>query len=145
MITTMMWVIIVIISLVLLMILVLKYQITWYWYQNIRENMVEKRIKQFGQGSPPPFFCAMPERKHFFSGLLPLFVKGHILLCTVGGRLWWCAGQHKICTPANVLVCILHLIFVFLFLRLFQAQISLLVIFLHCIDMAISSNRLEYG
>ena len=33
---------------------------------NIRDNMVEKRVKQFGQGSPPPF-RAMPERKHFFS------------------------------------------------------------------------------
>ena len=70
MITTLMWVIIVIIILVLLMILVLKmtkkYQITWYWCQNIRGNMVEKRVKKFGQGSPPPPFRAMPERKHFF-------------------------------------------------------------------------------
>ena len=53
MITTMMWVIIVIIILVLLMILVLKmtkkYHITWYWCQNIRESMVEKRVKKFGQ------------------------------------------------------------------------------------------------
>ena len=42
--------------------------------------MVEKRVKKFGQGSPPPPFRAMPERKHFFSGGLPLYslVKGHI-------------------------------------------------------------------
>ena len=53
MITTIMWVIIVIIILVLLMILVLmtkEYHITWYWCRNIRENMVEKRVKLFGQG-----------------------------------------------------------------------------------------------
>ena len=35
--------------------------------------MVEKRVKKFGQGSPPTPFWAMPERKHFFSGLLPLY------------------------------------------------------------------------
>ena len=28
--------------------------------------MVEKRVKKFGQGSPPPPFRAMPKRKHFF-------------------------------------------------------------------------------
>ena len=28
--------------------------------------MVEKRVKKFGQGSPPPLFRAMPERKRFF-------------------------------------------------------------------------------
>ena len=70
MITTMMWVIIVIIILVLLMILVLKmtkkYHITWYWCQNIRENMVEKKGKKIRAGVPPPLFQAMPERKHFF-------------------------------------------------------------------------------
>ena len=42
------------------MILVLKmtkkYHITWYWCQNIRDNMVEKRVKRFGQGPPPPLF-----------------------------------------------------------------------------------------
>ena len=51
------------------MILVLKinkkYHLTWYWCQNIRDNMVEKRIKKFGQGLPP--FQAMPERNRFFS------------------------------------------------------------------------------
>ena len=76
MIATMMWVIIVIIILVLLMILVLKmtkkYQITWYWCQNIRENMVEKRVKKFGQGSPPPPFSGNAQKKtFFFSGGLP--------------------------------------------------------------------------
>ena len=29
-------------------------------------KQVEKRVKKFGQGSPPPPFRAMPERKHFF-------------------------------------------------------------------------------
>ena len=61
----MMWVIIVIIILVLLMILVFKmtkkYQITWYWCQNIRENMVEKRVNKFGQGPPPPLFGQCPK------------------------------------------------------------------------------------
>ena len=33
---------------------------------NIRDNMVEKRVKQFGQGPPPPPFRAMPERNPFF-------------------------------------------------------------------------------
>ena len=51
------------------MILVLKmtkkYHITWYWCQNIRNNMVEKRVKKFGQGPPPPPFRAMPERNRF--------------------------------------------------------------------------------
>ena len=70
MITTMMWVIIVIIILVLLMILVLKmtkkYHITWYWCQNIRDNMVKKKGQQIRAGvSPPPHFWAIPERKHF--------------------------------------------------------------------------------
>ena len=50
------------------MILVLKmtkkYHITWYWCQNIRDNMVEKRVKKLGQGPPP--FRAMPERNRFF-------------------------------------------------------------------------------
>ena len=69
MITTMMWVIIVIIILVLLMILVLKmtkkYHIAWYWCQNIRDNMVEKRVKRFGQG-PPPLFGQCPKEINFF-------------------------------------------------------------------------------
>ena len=62
----MMWVIII---LVLLMILVLKinkkYHLTWYWCQNIRDNMVEKRIKKFGQG--PPLFRHCPKEINFFS------------------------------------------------------------------------------
>ena len=65
-----MWVIIVIIILLLLMILVLKmtkkYQITWYLCQNIRENMVEKRVKKIRAGVSPPPFRAMPERKKKF-------------------------------------------------------------------------------
>ena len=72
MITTMMWVIIVIIILVLLMILVLKmtkkYHITWYWCQNIRDNMVEKRVKKFGQGPPPPLFGQCPKEIDFSYG-----------------------------------------------------------------------------
>ena len=53
------------------MILVLKmtkkYHITWYWCQNIRENMVEKRVKKFGQGSPPPpLFGQCPKENIFF-------------------------------------------------------------------------------
>ena len=28
--------------------------------------MVEKRVKKFGQGPPPPYIRAMPERKRFF-------------------------------------------------------------------------------
>ena len=62
-ITTMMWVIIVIIILVLLMILVLKmtkkYHLTWYWCQNLRDSMVEKRVKKFGQ-APTPLFGQCP-------------------------------------------------------------------------------------
>ena len=54
MITTMVWVIIVIIILVLLMILVLKmtkkYHITWYWCQNIRDNIVEKQGQKIRAG-----------------------------------------------------------------------------------------------
>ena len=30
-----------------------------------------RRVKKFGQGSPPPSFRAMPERKHFFVGVRP--------------------------------------------------------------------------
>ena len=67
-----MGVIIVIIILVLLMILLLKmtkkYHITWYWCQNIRDNMVEKRVKKFGQGPPPPLFGQCPKEINFFSG-----------------------------------------------------------------------------
>ena len=77
MITTMMWVIIVIIILVLLMILVLKmtkkYHITWYWCQNIRENMVEKRVKKFGQ-------C--PKENIFF------FVRASLIVVVMGLNLW---------------------------------------------------------
>ena len=79
MITTMVWVIIVIIILVLLMILVLKmtkkYHITWYWCQNMRDNMVEKRVKKIGLGSPlglPPPFSGNARKKIFFlAGGLP--------------------------------------------------------------------------
>ena len=74
----MMWMIIVIIILVLLMILVLKmtkkYHITWYWCQNIRDNMVEKRVKKFGQG-PPPLFGQCPKEIDFSyvrSSLMPI-------------------------------------------------------------------------
>ena len=53
------------------MILVLKmtkkYHITWYWCQNIRDNMVEKRVKKFGQG-PPPFFGQCPKEIDFCYG-----------------------------------------------------------------------------
>ena len=69
MITTMMGVIII---MELLMILVLKmtkkYHITWYWCQNIRDNMVEKQGQKIraGVSLPPPPFRAMPKRKHFF-------------------------------------------------------------------------------
>ena len=35
--------------------------ITWYWCQNIRDNMVEKRVNKFGQGSPPPLFGQCPK------------------------------------------------------------------------------------
>ena len=76
MITTMVWVIIMIIILVLLMILVLKmtkkYHITWYWCQNIRDNMVEKRVKKFGQGPPPPFSGNARKKTFFLSEMLPL-------------------------------------------------------------------------
>ena len=79
MITTMVWVIIVIIILVLLMILVLKmtkkYHITWYWCQNIRDNMVEKRVKKFGQGPPPPLFGQCPKEIDFFYGRCSLSYK----------------------------------------------------------------------
>ena len=34
--------------------------------------MVEKRVKKFGQGSPLPLFRAMPERKYFFAGGVPI-------------------------------------------------------------------------
>ena len=63
-------VIIVIIILVLLVILVLKmtktYHITWYWCQNIRDSMVEKRVNKFGQGPPPPLFGQCPKEIDFF-------------------------------------------------------------------------------
>ena len=66
----MMWVTIVIKILVLLMILVLKmtnkYHITWYWCQNMRDNMVEKRVKKFGHGSPPPFSGNARKKSFFF-------------------------------------------------------------------------------
>ena len=42
-----------------------KDHITWYWCRNIRDNMVEKRVKKSGQGSPPLPFRAMPERNRF--------------------------------------------------------------------------------
>ena len=52
------------------MILVLKmtkkYHITWFWCQNIRDNMVEKRVNRFRQGSPPPLF-GNARKKTFFS------------------------------------------------------------------------------
>ena len=35
--------------------------------------MVEKRVKKFGQGSPPPPFRAMPERKLFLKEGFPYF------------------------------------------------------------------------
>ena len=72
MITTMVWVIIVIRILVLLMILVLKmtkkYHITWYWCQNIRDNMVEKQGQKIWAGvSPlPPLFGQCPKENIFF-------------------------------------------------------------------------------
>ena len=78
MITTMMWVIIVIIILVLLMILVLKmtkkYHITWYWCQNIRDNIVGKKgSTNSGRGLPLPPFSGNARKKTFFlSGGLPL-------------------------------------------------------------------------
>ena len=72
MIRTMMWVIIVFIILVLLMILVLKmtkkYHITWYWCQNIRDNMVEKKGQKIRAGVPPPPFSGNARKKTFFSG-----------------------------------------------------------------------------
>ena len=75
MITTMMWVIIVIIILVLLIILVLnmtkKYHLTWYWCRNIRDNMVEKRSKKFGQGSPPPLSDNARKKSNFFCEVFP--------------------------------------------------------------------------
>ena len=40
--------------------------------QNIRENMVEKRVKKFGQGSPLPLFGQCPKENIFFTGGLPL-------------------------------------------------------------------------
>ena len=74
MITAMVWVIIVIRILVLLMILVLKmtkkYHITWYWCQNIRDNMVGKRVKKFGQG-PPPLFGQCPKEINFLCEVVP--------------------------------------------------------------------------
>ena len=52
------------------MILVLKmtkkYHITWYWCQNIKDNMVEKRVKKFGHGSPPPFSGNARKKSFFF-------------------------------------------------------------------------------
>ena len=68
----MMWVIII---LVLLMILVLKinkkYHLTWYGCQNIRDNMVEKRIKKIRAGVSPPLFGQCP-KEIFFMGGAPL-------------------------------------------------------------------------
>ena len=70
------------------MILVLKmtkkYHLTWYWCQNIRDSMVEKRVKKLRQGSPhPPFFGQCPKEKNFLSGGAPLthdsWVMNHLL------------------------------------------------------------------
>ena len=48
-----------------------KYHMSWYWCQNIRDNMVEKG-KNSGKALPPPHFRAMPERKRFFIRGVPL-------------------------------------------------------------------------
>ena len=97
MITTMMWVIIVIIILVLLMILVLKmtkkYHIIWYWCQNIRDIMVEKRVKKLGQG-PPPFSGNALKKSIFLCDIFPnskslkASMHGDIVLY-LNLRSWW--------------------------------------------------------
>ena len=96
MIATMMWVIIVIIILVLLMILVFKmtkkYQITWYWCQNIRENIVEKRVKISGRGLTPPPFSGNARKKTFFlSGPKPWLP---IVVIEGGDFQLTCAKKH---------------------------------------------------
>ena len=65
-----------------------KYQITWYWCQNIRENMVEKRVKKFGQGTPPIPFRAVAKRKFFFTGGLPYVSFFHRLSWPQLGFIW---------------------------------------------------------
>ena len=76
-----MWVLIVIIILVLLMILVLKmtkYHITWYWCQNIRDNIVGKKSKKWRARTSPHPFRAMPERnRFFFCEVFPYSYKRH--------------------------------------------------------------------
>ena len=91
MIMTMMEVIIVIIILVLLIILMLKmtkkyHMTTWYWCQDIRD-MVEKRTKKIGQGSPP-LFGQCPKKTFFFREVFPFTPH-----TTLGG--WKNIAEHR--------------------------------------------------
>ena len=69
------------------MILVLKmtkkYHITWYWCQNIKDNMVEKRVKRFGQGPPPPpLFGQCPKEIDLF------YVRSSLSDAIISTELW---------------------------------------------------------